>query len=66
MDYLLDYINGLVRICLLSEPDYSTDNISNESYEDKDSDEIIILFCVIRTSSSSLESIQPRSFPLTT
>ena len=47
MDDLLDDIT-------VSEPYHSTDNVSNESYEDEDSDEIIIVFCAIRTSSSSL------------
>ena len=54
MDDLLDEITGLVGICLLPEPDYSTDNVSNESSEDDDSDEIIIVLCAIRTHSSSL------------
>ena len=54
VDDLLDDITGLVVICLLPEPDDSTDNVSNESYEKDDSDEIIILFCTIKTYSSSL------------
>ena len=54
MDNLLNNITGLVGICLLSEPDDSTDDVSNESYEDKDSEEIIIVFGVIRTRSFSL------------
>ena len=54
VDDLLDDITGLVVICLLPEPDDSTDNVSNESYEDEDSDEIIIVFCAIWTCSSSL------------
>ena len=54
MDDLLDDITGLVGICLLPEPDDSTDDIPNNSSEDEDSDEIIIVFCAIRTHSSSL------------
>ena len=56
MDDLLDDITGLVGICLLLEPDYSTYNVSNDSSEDKDSDEIIIVVCAIRTRSYSLIS----------
>ena len=55
MDDLLDEITGMIGICLVPETDYSTDDVSNESSEDKDSDEIII-FHAIRTSSSSLSS----------
>ena len=54
MDDLLDEITDLVGICLLPKPDYSTEDVSNESSEDEDSDEIIIVFCVIQTRSSSL------------
>ena len=36
MDDLLDDITGLVGICLLPEPDDSSDNVSNDSSEDKD------------------------------
>ena len=54
MDDLLDEITGLVGICLLPEPDYSTDDVSNKSSEDEDSDKIIIVFCAIWTHSSSL------------
>ena len=35
---LLVEIIGLVGICLLPEPDDSTDDVSNESSEDKDSE----------------------------
>ena len=62
MDDLLDDITGLVGICLLPEPDDSTDNVSNKSSEDKDSDEIMIVFCAIWTRYSCLaESIWTRS-----
>ena len=54
VDDLLDDITSLVGICLIPEPDDSTDDASNESCEDKDSDEIIIVLCAIRTRSSSL------------
>ena len=49
LDDLLDYITGLVGICLLPETDDSTYDASNELSEDEDSDEIIIVFCDIRT-----------------
>ena len=49
MDDLLNDINVLVGICLLPKPDDSTDDVSNESSEDEDSDEIITEFCAIRT-----------------
>ena len=62
MDDLLDNITGLVGICFLPEPDYSKNDVSNESSEDEDSDEIIIVFCAIRTRFSSLvASIWTRS-----
>ena len=65
MDDLLDYINGLVGICLLPEPDDSTEDVSNESSEDEDSDKIIIVLCAIRTRSSSLVAfVRARSLPL--
>ena len=51
---LLDDITSLVGIYLLPEPDYSTDDVSNETSEEEDSDKIIIVLCVIRTRSSSL------------
>ena len=54
VDDLLDEITDLVCICFLPEPDDSTYDVSNESYEDEDSDEIIIVLCAIRTRSSSL------------
>ena len=54
MDDLLDEITGLVGIFLLLESDESSDDVSNKSSKDEDSDEIIIVFCAIRT----------RSFPL--
>ena len=62
LNNLLDYITVFVVICLLLEPDDSSDNVYNESSEDEDSDEIIIVFCAIRTRSSSLiVSIRTRS-----
>ena len=65
MDYLLDDITVLVGICLLPEPDDSTDDVSNDSSEDEDSDEIIIVLCAIRKFSSSLiSSIWTRSSSL--
>ena len=54
VDYLLDDITDLVGICLLPESDESSYDVSNESSEAKNSDEIIILFCAIWTRSSSL------------
>ena len=54
LDDLLDEITGLFGISLLIEPDDSTYNVSNESYEEEDSDEIIIVLCAIRTCYSSL------------
>ena len=54
MDDLLDDITGLVGICLISEPDDSTEKFSNESSEDEDSYEIMIIFCAIQTRSSYL------------
>ena len=56
VDDLIYDITGLVGICLLPEPHDSTDDVSNESSEDGDSDEIIIVFYTIRTRSSSLIS----------
>ena len=44
MHDLLDDITSLVGICLLPEPDDSTDNVSNESFEEKDSEKYIIAF----------------------
>ena len=41
VDDLLDEITGLVDISSLPEPDKSSDDVSNESSEAKDSDEII-------------------------
>ena len=65
MDDLLDDTTGLVSTCLLHEPDDSPDDVSNESSEDEDSDEIIIVFCAVRTSSSSIiVSIRTRSSSL--
>ena len=46
MDDLLDDITDLVVICLLPEPDDSTEDVSNESYGDKDSDKIIIVYAI--------------------
>ena len=54
MDDLLNEITGLVGIYLLTQPDNSTDNVSNKSYEDEDSGEIIIVLCDIQTRSYSL------------
>ena len=54
MDDLLDDITVLVGICLLYQPDDSTDDVSNKSYEDEDSDKILIVFYAIWTRSSSL------------
>ena len=63
VDDILDDINGLVGIFLLPESDESSDDIFNKSSEDKDSDEIIIVFCAIWTRSYSLiASIQTRSY----
>ena len=65
MDDSLDDITGLVSICLLPEPDDSTDDVSNDSYKDEYSEKIIIVLCDIRTRSYSLiESIQTRSSSL--
>ena len=62
MDDLLDEITDLVGIFLLPEPDGSTEDVSNELSKDEDSDDIIIVFCDIRTGSSSLiASIRTRS-----
>ena len=54
MDDLLDYVTGLVGICLLPESDDFSDNVSNESPEDKEPDEIIIVFCATWTIYCSL------------
>ena len=51
MDDLVDEITGLVGICLLPEPDDSSDDVSSESTEDEDSEKIRIVFCAIRTRS---------------
>ena len=65
MDDLLNDITGLVGIRLLPEPDDSTKDVSNESYEDKDSDKIIIVFCAVLTRYYSLTaSIRTRSSSL--
>ena len=53
MDALLDDVTGLDGIYLLPEPDDSSYDVSNESSEDEDSDEIIIVLCAIGTHSSS-------------
>ena len=53
-DDLQDEITILVVIFLLPEPDDSSDDVADKSSEDKDSDEIIIVFCAIWTRSSSL------------
>ena len=58
MDDLLNYITSLVVISVLLEPNNLSDDVSNESSEDEDSDNIIIVFFAIQTRSSSLiESI---------
>ena len=63
MDDLLYEITNLVGICLIPESDESSDNVSNESSEYEDSDEIIIVFCAIRTRYSSLiASIRTSSY----
>ena len=54
VDDLLDDVTGLFGICLLSESDESSDDISNKSSEDEESGEIIILLCIIRTRSYSI------------
>ena len=54
MDDLLYNITGLVGIWLLPEPYDSTDDVSNKSYEDKDSEKIIIVFYAIQTRYYSL------------
>ena len=59
VDDLLYEITGLVGICLLPEPDDLTDNVSNESSEDEDSDEILIVLCAIRISSRNVFPIFP-------
>ena len=65
VDDLLDYITSSVRICLLPESNDSSNDVSNESSEDNDSDEIIIVFCAIRTRSSYLiSSIRTRFYSL--
>ena len=43
IDNVLEDITGLVGICLLSEPDYSWEYISNEKSEYEDSDKIIVV-----------------------
>ena len=63
--WFINDITGLVGICLLPEPDDSTDDVSNESSEEEDSDKIIIVFCAIQTQSYSLiASIRTRSSSL--
>ena len=65
VDNLLYDITGLVCIFLVPESDESSDHVYNNSYEDEDSDEIIIVICAIQTSSSSLiASIRTCSSPL--
>ena len=54
MDDLLDDITGFVGICLIPEPDDSTDDASNDLSDNKDSDEIKIVLCYIRILYSSL------------
>ena len=57
MDDLLDDFTGLVGICFVTESNESSDYVSNESYEDdedKESDDISIVFCAIRTYSFPL------------
>ena len=53
MNGLLYDITGLVGIFPLPESDDSSENVSNESSEDKDSEKNIIV-CAIWTSSPSL------------
>ena len=65
MDDLLDDTTALVGICVLTESDYSSDNVSNELSEDEDLEKIIIVFCAIRTRYYSLiASIRTRSYSL--
>ena len=65
MDDLFDYITGLVDIFLLTEPDDSSGDVSNELSEGEDSDEIVIVLCTIRTRCSSLiSSIRTRCYSL--
>ena len=57
MDYLLNYVTGLVGFCLEHESDESSDNVSNKSSEDdedEESDEISIYFCAVWTRFYSL------------
>ena len=54
VDDLLDDITGLVVVCPLLERYDSSDDDSNELYEDKYSDEIITVFCAIRIKTYSL------------
>ena len=65
MNDLLDEITGLVGIFLLPESDESSDNVYNESSEDEESEEIIMVSCAMQTHSSSLiASIRTRSSSL--
>ena len=54
MDDLLGYITGFVGICLIPEPYYPIDDVSNKSSEEEDSDEMIIVLCDIRKRTSSV------------
>ena len=54
VDIILYQITGLVVIFLLLESYKSSDDVSNESSEDKDSYEVIMVFCAIWTCSSNL------------
>ena len=65
VDDLLNYITNLVVICLLPKPDDSTDDVTKESSEDKDSEKNITVFCAIQTHYSYLISyIRTHSFSL--
>ena len=57
VDDLLYDVTVLVGFCLVPEWNHSSDDVSNESSEDdedKESDEIAINYCAIRTRSCSL------------
>ena len=56
MDNLLDDVTGLVGFYIVPEPDNSSHDVSDDSFEDdedKESDEISIYFCAIWTRSCS-------------
>ena len=56
MDDLLDNFTALVGFCLVSDSDESSDDVSDESFEDdrnEETDEISIYLCGVWTSSCS-------------